>query len=352
MSVSVMTQDRTADLLELAQAVPGAYLAVGRSVQITGVAYDSRRVKPGDLFVAVPGFERDGHEFAAEAAAAGAVAIAAEQEVEGVPAGVPRLMVRSGREAMALISDAFYGHPSGGLALAGVTGTNGKTTTAFLIDAVLRAAGRVTGLMGTIHYRVGDRVFEAPRTTSEAADLQFYLSEMREAGASHAVMEVSSHALELKRVLGCEFAAAVFTNLTQDHLDFHGDMESYYRAKLRFFAEMAPAESIINFDDAYGRRIAAEAAGAAGPERRVLGYGLAEDADVRAGNLSVLAEGMSFDLIWQGGEFAVRTRLTGQHNVSNILAAAAACLAMGLSPEEVAEGIVFFRQESVHPNER
>jgi UDP-N-acetylmuramoyl-L-alanyl-D-glutamate--2,6-diaminopimelate ligase len=329
-----MTPERISDLLELAQAVPGAHLAVGKSVQITGVAYDSRRVKPGDLFVAVPGFERDGHEFAAEAAAAGAAAIASEREVEGVE--IPRLMVRSGREAMALISDAFYGHPSGGLALAGVTGTNGKTTTAFLIDAVLRAAGRTTGLMGTIHYRVGDRVFEAPRTSPEAPDLQFYLSEMREANASHAVMEVSSHALELGRVLGCEFAAAVFTNLTQDHLDFHGDMESYFRAKLRFFAEMAPAESIVNFDDAYGRRIAAEAAG---PERRVLGYGLAEDADVRAGNLSVSAEGMSFDLIWQGSEFAVRTRLTGQHNVSNILAAAAACLAMGLSPEEVAEGI-------------
>ncbi|MEE9257524.1 MAG: Mur ligase family protein, partial [bacterium] len=302
MSVSVMTPDRISDLLELARAVPGAHLAVGQSVQITGVAYDSRRVKPGDLFVAVPGFERDGHEFATEAAAAGAAAIAAEQEVEGVPAGVPRLMVRSGREAMALISDAFYGHPSGGLALAGVTGTNGKTTTAFLIDAVLRAAGRVTGLMGTIHYRVGDRVFETPRTTSEAADLQFYLSEMREAGASHAVMEVSSHALELKRVLGCEFAAAVFTNLTQDHLDFHGDMEAYFRAKLRFFAEMAPANSILNFDDAYGRRIAAEIAGAAGAGGRVRSYGLAADADVRAGNLSVSAGGMSFDLIWQGGE--------------------------------------------------
>ena len=335
MSVSLMTKERTADLVELARAVPGARLEGAGDVQVRGVEFDSRCAREGSLFVAVSGFEVDGHEFARAAVDSGAAALVLEREVDGIPADIPRLMVPSSREAMALIADAFYGHPSGELALTGVTGTNGKTTTTFLIDAILRAAGRVTGQMGTIHYRVGNQVIENPRTTSEAPDLQFYLSEMLEAGASHAVMEVSSHALDLGRVLGCDFRAAVFTNLTQDHLDFHGDMERYFQAKLRLFTKMAPESSILNFDDPWGRKIAA----AGGTGGAVIGYGMAGDADVRAGSLSISAEGMCFDLISPGGNVPLESALTGRHNVSNILAAAAACLSLGLTLAEVADGV-------------
>ncbi|MBI2132066.1 MAG: UDP-N-acetylmuramoyl-L-alanyl-D-glutamate--2,6-diaminopimelate ligase, partial [Candidatus Tectomicrobia bacterium] len=181
-------------------------------MDVSGVAYDSRRVAPGDLFVAVRGFQTDGHLYAAEAVKAGAVALALEHEVEGVSPEIPRLMVRSGREALALFADAFYGHPTGALSLVGVTGTNGKTTTAFLIESILRASGRRTGLLGTIHYRIAERILEQPRTTPEAPDLQAFLSEILDAGGTHAVMEVSSHGLALERVKGCEFSAAVFTN--------------------------------------------------------------------------------------------------------------------------------------------
>ena len=328
-----MTEERTATLLELARAVPGARMEGAGDVQVRGVEFDSRRVRRGSLFVAVPGFEVDGHKFARAAVESGAAALVLERGVDGIPTDIPRLMVPSSREAMALIADAFYGHPSGDLALTGVTGTNGKTTTTFVIDAILRAAGHVTGQMGTIHYQVGSQVLENPRTTSEAPDLQCYLSEMLEAGASHAVMEVSSHALNLGRVLGCDFKAAVFTNLTQDHLDFHGDMERYFEAKLRLFTEMAPESSILNFEDPWGLKIAASAGGA------VIGYGMAGEADVRAGNLSISAEGMCFELITPGGNVPVESALTGQHNVSNVLAAAAACLSLGLTLAKVADGV-------------
>ncbi|MEK6710275.1 MAG: UDP-N-acetylmuramoyl-L-alanyl-D-glutamate--2,6-diaminopimelate ligase [Nitrospinota bacterium] len=330
-----MAERRTHPFLELARAVPGASARGGRGVEVSGVACDSRRAAPGDLFVAVRGFQADGHLFAAQAVQAGAAAVALEREVEGLPAGLPRLMVRSGREALAFLADAFYGHPTGALSLVGVTGTNGKTTTAFLIESILRASGRRTGLLGTIHYRIGGRVIEQPRTTPEAPDLQAFLSEILESGGTHAVMEVSSHGIALDRVKGCEFAAAVFTNLTQDHLDFHGDMESYFGVKRVFFTGCPPGASIVNVDDPYGRRMAQEAGGA------LWRYGMepGADAEVRARNLSLSAGGMRFDLIHPAGASRVETALIGRHNVSNILAASAACFALGLSAEEVVRGV-------------
>ncbi len=333
MSVNVMTENRRAFLFELAQAIPGARIEGDGGAEVSGVAFDSRRAGPGDLFVAVPGFEADGHDFAATAVASGAVALVLERLVDDIPKDVPFLLVPSCREAMALLADAFYGHPSGDLALAGVTGTNGKTTTAFLIDAILRASSRVTGLMGTIHYRVGSEIIANPRTTSEAPDLQYYLAKMLKAGAGHAVMEVSSHALELKRVLGCSFKVAVFTNLTQDHLDFHGDMESYFQAKLRLFTEMAPEVSVLNTDDPFGKVIASEAVG------DVRSYGFSGEADVGAEGLSVTAGGMDFELTYPGGREKIESSLIGHHNASNILAASAACMALGLAPGEIAEGV-------------
>ncbi len=328
-----MAKNRIKNFLDLAQVIPGARAIGGDGIEVSGIIYDSRSVGAGDLFVAIPGFEMDGHDYAASAVNAGASGIVIEHAVGGVPPQVPRIVVPSCREAVALLADAFHGHPSGSLSLVGVTGTNGKTTTAFLIDAILRTAGRTTGLMGTIHYRVGERIIEAPRTTSEAPDVQAYLAEMLEAGASHAVMEVSSHALDLNRVLGCEFSAAVFTNLTQDHLDFHGDMESYFRAKRRFFTELSPKVSVLNFDDPYGKRLAGEATG------DVWTFGRTGGAKVQADNLSVSAEGMSFDFLYPDGAVRMETALTGQHNTNNILAASATCLALGLSLDEIAEGV-------------
>ena len=329
----MVVSEKSASFEELTQAVPGERAAGDFSAQITGVAYDSRLVRPGDVFVAVAGFQADGHDFAKDAVDRGAAALVVERKIEGVSPEVPQFVAPSGREALSRLGDAFYGHPSGELALIGVTGTNGKTTTAFLIDAILRSAGRRTGLMGTIHYRVGDEVFEEPRTTSEGPDLQRYLRRMADAGASHAVMEVSSHGLALDRLYGCEFQAAVFSNLTQDHLDFHGDMESYFQAKLKLFKEFSPANAIVNADDAYGRRIAAEARG------QVWTYALDARADLGVENLLSSSAGMSFRMLTPAGGVGVETALIGRHNLSNILAASAACLSQGLTPEEVAAGV-------------
>ncbi len=323
----------SASFEELTRAVPGERAAGDFSAQITGVAYDSRLVRSGDVFVAVAGFQADGHDFARDAVDGGAAALVVERKIEGISPEVPQFVAPSGREALSRVGDAFYGHPSGELALIGVTGTNGKTTTAFLIDAILRSAGRRTGLMGTIHYRVGDEVYEEPRTTSEGPDLQRYLRRMADAGASHAVMEVSSHGLALDRLCGCEFQAAVFSNLTQDHLDFHGDMEAYFQAKRKLFKEFSPANSIVNIDDAYGRRIAAEARG------RVWTYALDAGADLGVESLSNSSAGMRFQMVTPAGGVRVETALIGRHNLSNILAASAACLSQGLTPEEVAAGV-------------
>ena len=333
MSGALVVREKSVSFEELTRAMPGAMAVGGFSVNITGVAYDSRLVEAGDVFVAVTGFEADGHHFARDAVDAGAVALVVEREIEGISLEIPQFLAPSCREALSLMGDAFYGHPSGELALIGVTGTNGKTTTAFLIDSILRSSGRRTGLMGTIHYRVGDEVFEEPRTTSEGPDLQLYLRRMVDAGASHAVMEVSSHGLALGRLLGCAFQAAVFSNLTQDHLDFHGDMESYFQAKLKLFKQFSPANSIVNTDDAYGRRIAAEARG------NVWTYALGDEADLGVEDLSSSPSGMKFRMLTPAGGVKVETALIGRHNLSNILAASAACLSQGLTPAEVAAGI-------------
>ena len=313
--------------------MPGARGTGNFSAHVSGVAYDSRLAQAGDVFVAVAGFEADGHDFVWDAVEAGAAALVVERKIEGLPHDIPQFIAPSCREALSFIGDAFYGHPSGELALIGVTGTNGKTTIAFLIDSILRSSGRASGLMGTIHYRVGRHVFEEPRTTPEGPDLQHYLRQMVDAGASHAVMEVSSHGLALGRLLGCEFQAAVFSNLTQDHLDFHGDMESYFQAKQRLFQEFSPRHSIANADDGHGRRIAGEAQG------EVWTYALDRGADFGVEDLSVSPSGMNFRMLSPGGSTKVSTALIGRHNLSNILAASAACLSQGLGLDEVAAGV-------------
>jgi UDP-N-acetylmuramoyl-L-alanyl-D-glutamate--2,6-diaminopimelate ligase len=297
---------------------------------VTSVTHRVQDVRPGALHVCVPGFTADGHDFAPRAVAAGAVALVVERRLE---LDVTQLEVESSRLAMAAAADAFYGHPSGELAVVGVTGTSGKTTTTFLTSAVLEAAGLRPGLLGTVEARIGGRVRPAVRTTPESVDLQATFREMLAAGDRSCAMEVSSHALELHRVDHVEFAAAAFTNLSQDHLDFHADMEEYFAAKALLFRE-APAA--INVGDAYGRRLAGMAGGP------VLTYaGAADaDADVRPHAVEVGAGG-AIALIAQTprGPLPLDVRLRGGFNVENVLCAVALAEVLELPHAAVRAGV-------------
>jgi UDP-N-acetylmuramoyl-L-alanyl-D-glutamate--2,6-diaminopimelate ligase len=284
-------------------------------VQVTDLAYDNRAAQPGTLFFCVPGFTRDGHDFAPDAIARGAVALVVERPL-GL--GVPEVLVGDVRAAMAHAAARFQGDPTARLRVAGVTGTNGKTTTTYLLRGVLAASGVQTGLLGTVKAVVGGVERDAKHTTPEAIDLQRTFVEMLAAGDAACTMEVSSHALELHRATAIHWAVAVFTNLTQDHLDFHPDMETYFLAKRRLF-EAAEGPRVINVDDPYGRRLAQEFA--------AITFAVDADADYRATNLAFDASGSSFDL---DGE-RVELPLPGRFNVSNALGVLAAAEALGVS---------------------
>ena len=286
---------------------------------IASLAYDSRAVRPGALFFCVPGERSDGHDHAAQAVAAGAVALVAERPL-GL--GVPEVVVPSTRAAMGPAAARFHGDPSAELQVVGVTGTNGKTTTAFLARALLQAAGRPCGLLGTVTSVVGGRERPAGRTTPEAIDLQADLRAMLDGGERACAMEVSSHALQMGRVAGVRFAAAIFTNLTQDHLDFHGTMEEYFQAKRRLFVPEAPGVSVVNLDDPYGRRLAAEL-----PE--AVTFALDRDAAYRAHDVRVGPAGCRLRLEGPGGACSLTLGLPGRFNVANALGAFAAVHAVG-----------------------
>jgi len=309
------------------------------ALEVKGVAYDSRTVEPGDLFVAVPGMKVDGHDFLANAAAWGAVAAVVERAIPAPP--LPLVRVPSARRALADLACRLYDDPTRVLTLVGVTGTNGKTTTCYLMESILTAAGHVPGVVGTVEPRLRGQRMEAPeavaaRTTPEAPDLQALFARMVRDGATAAVMEVSSHALALERVRGCAFDVAVFTNLTADHLDFHGTMERYFAAKRRLFTEYAPGTAAINVDDPWGRRLAAEVQGA-------VTYGVGDDDGplprVHPTDLVVDADGIRFAVVHEHGEVAVVSPLAGTHNVYNLLCAVATSLALGLSSDVIARGI-------------
>jgi UDP-N-acetylmuramoyl-L-alanyl-D-glutamate--2,6-diaminopimelate ligase len=317
---------------DLVARVPGAVLHADPDLVVTDVTHDSRKVSAGTLFVAIRGLAVDGNAFTDAARKKGAAAVASEEPPR---AGLPWVRVRDAREALALLSAALLGDPAAHLELVGVTGTNGKTTTTHLIDAVLRAAGKRVGLLGTIQYRIADRQAEAVRTTPEASDLQKLFREMVDASCSHAVLEVSSHALALKRVHGCAFKVAVFTNLTRDHLDFHGDMENYFEAKRLLFASLLRPEgwAIVNVDDDHGETLAATSRG------RVMTYAIERPADIRAEGISVSLAGTSFVARTSAGDFEVRTSLLGRFNVQNMLGALGACLALRLPREAILAGL-------------
>lgn len=300
--------------------------------EITGIAYDSREVKPGCLFVAIPGFHVDGHNYLADAAARGAAAAVISRNVP-VPPQLTWLQVTDTRKALSLLAQRFFGFPAQKLRLVGVTGTNGKTTTTLLVDHILRRAGHQVGVIGTVKVRIADQEYPVKHTTPEAADLQAYLARMVSSGAGYAVMEVSSHALALDRVAGCEFDLAVFTNLTQDHLDLHGDMQSYLEAKALLFSSLAPAgkpdkAGIVNNDDA--------AAAFLRQQTRVplITYGVRQPADWQAGEINFDHAGTRFQLLQRGrrqGWFQVVT--PGLFSVYNALAAIAVCSHEGVPLE-------------------
>jgi len=302
-----------------------------RAVEISGLAYDNRTVTPGTLFFCVRGFTRDGHEFAADAVARGAAALVVDHPLTTL--AVPQVVVADVRAAMAPAAAAFYGNPTARLRVAGVTGTNGKTTTVYLLRALLQAAGVQTGLLGTVTSIVGGREREVQRTTPEAIDLQHTFSEMLAGGDRACVMEVSSHALELARVDAIEFETAVFTNLTQDHLDFHPTMEEYFAAKRSLFTAHDPSHAVVNIDDSFGRRLAAEL-------EHPITYGLnADRASFRAVDVETDLAGSRFVLHAPDGERTVSSPLRGRFNVYNVLAALAAADAMGVPLDSAVETV-------------
>ncbi|MCU1382095.1 MAG: murE [Acidobacteria bacterium] len=299
---------------------------------VAGIAYDSRAVTPGQVFVALKGEHADGTAFARDAIARGAAAIVSEQAAPaGVP--VPWAIVEDARLALAVLAAAFYRDPSREMQVIGITGTNGKTTTAYLVAAIFDAARIRCGVLGTVGYRIGDEVRDATRTTPEAPDVHALLREMVEKQCGACAMEVSSHALSLRRVDGISFAAAIFTNLTRDHLDFHADMDDYFRAKRRLF-EMLPrdAPSLVNLDDPRGAALV-DAGG------RPVTYAINRAADVTPGPLSFSLDGLSFDVRTPRGTLQVTSKLVGRPNVYNILAAVSAAAALDVPFDAIEAGL-------------
>jgi UDP-N-acetylmuramoyl-L-alanyl-D-glutamate--2,6-diaminopimelate ligase len=303
-----------------------------RGTLVVGASFDSRAASEGELFFCIPGATSDGHDFAQDVVARGVVALCVERLVETSPA-VPQVVVSSVRRAMPAMSAAVFGNPAEELSLLGVTGTNGKTTTAFIIESILRADGRKTGLIGTIETRIGDRARPGIRTTPESLDLQKLLWEMKEADVSAVAMEVTSHALALHRVDGLRFSSAAFTNLTQDHLDFHKDMDDYFMAKAELFRPERTDKGAVNVDDSYGRKLYGQAA------IESLPFGVSEDAEVRAVDVMSDASGSRFKLVMPDGSADVVTRLVGPFNVSNCLAAAASASNIGVDTDVIREGL-------------
>jgi UDP-N-acetylmuramoyl-L-alanyl-D-glutamate--2,6-diaminopimelate ligase len=310
-------------------------------VGIEGLAYDSRAVEPGSLFFCVTGLKSDGHEFAEQAVEAGAAALVVERPLD---LDAPQVEVKDARAAMAPLAAAFHGDPTAAMTVVGITGTNGKTTTAFLVRELIEAAGSRCGLLGTVQRVVGGAAEEVERTTPEAIDLQATFRRMLDAGDSACVMEVSSHALVLHRADAIRFDAKAFTNLTQDHLDFHTDMEDYFAAKRMLFAGASGVReggvAVVNVDDPYGRRLADELLAGAGEARALVTFSAAgADADFTATEVSFDTAGAAFRCRTPEGELDVRTGLPGQFNVENALAALATASALGMDVAAAAEAL-------------
>lgn len=318
LGVRVRKKERTMKLAQLLEGVP-VQAAVDLETEIAEVRCDSRMVQPGDLFVAIRGFETDGHRYIASAMQRGAAAVVCEEAPEGVPA----VTVADARAALALIGANRFGHPAESMVMVGVTGTNGKTTTTYFIKAILEAGGAKVGLIGTNQNLIGDEVLETERTTPESYELQELFARMRDAGCTHVVMEVSSHALALKRVYGIRFRAALFTNLTQDHLDFHGTMEEYRKVKAILFTQAD--EGVINADDPVAGQMLADAKC---PVTTFSAHG--HPADLRAEGAELHASGIRFTAVRGEERAVVDLGIPGQFTISNALGALEICRVLGV----------------------
>lgn len=307
-------------------------------LEIKGLTYDSRQVQPGSLFVALRGHQQNGHDYLHDAVRKGAVALVAE-EFKGIREDVTKVKVPNSREALSKLAVQFYDTPCRGLNLIGITGTNGKTTTSYLLESILWAGGRKPGVLGTITYRFSGKVHPAPVTTPESLELMRLMREMADAGATDVIMEASSHALDQGRTRDCPFKVAIFTNLTRDHLDYHGNMDAYFKAKSRLFLGLGEngcgydCHAVINMDDPKGRELAAMI------QSTLWTYGFEKTCRVHGEVLEVDKSGLKFKLVTPAGERTIRSTLLGRFNLYNMMAAAAAGLALNISMDAVAEGI-------------
>lgn len=308
-------------------------------VEVRNIQYDSRKVGRGDMFVAIRGGSMDGHVFIEQAIVHGANTVVMENDAAladsyFMHAGVVKIVVQDSRKALALMAGNFYGHPSKNVQLIAVTGTNGKTSTTHLIKSILEARGGRVGLIGTIEYKVGDETIPATHTTPESLELNQLLAGMVTKGCTAVVMEVSSHALALNRVYGLEFKGATFTNLTQDHLDFHGSMDEYFKAKKYLFDGLtASAHALTNADDEHGLAIIEET------KAKSTTYGIEKPADYKAENIQLSVHGTIFSVIHNGNTEQVHSSLIGRFNIANILAAYSTTSALGIQPGQILDGI-------------
>jgi UDP-N-acetylmuramyl-tripeptide synthetase len=327
----------------LLEAVPVMHFAGVEDQIIDSVHYDSRTVTPGGLFVAIQGHRWDGYTYIEEAIENGAVAVLTEKEWSGRPS-ISVAQVENARLALAAVSSAFYGDPCRELCMIGITGTNGKTTTAYLMESILNAAGLEVGVIGTINYRFGGQSFTSPVTTPESLDLMRLLRKMADSGVTHVVLEVSSHALDLHRVAFCEFDVGVFTNLSREHLDYHHDMETYWQCKrelcvgrLGVGSKRGRATAVTNWDDLKGKELYGEVSV---PCLRV---GLSDDCEIRAQDINLTKDAASGRVRTPEGEFDFTSSLVGKHNVYNILSATGVAIALGLPLDTIQKGIMDLR---------
>ncbi len=304
-------------------------LLYGEEKEITGIAYDSRKVKKGDLFVCITGFQTDGHTYAQKAVEAGAVAILCEKEIDSKEVTV--VQTKNTRQALALLSVNYYQNPCQSMNLIGVTGTNGKTTTTYLIKSVLDRIGHKVGVIGTIENRIGDKILHADRTTPESLELQELFYDMKQQNVTDVVMEVSSHSLDLHRVDGIKYNISIFTNLTQDHLDYHKTMENYKMAKALLFQRSD--KSVINIDDNAGEFMKQNAKGS------VLTFGIDKEADLQAKDIEVSADGVKFTMCYQQKQYPVSLHTPGRFSIYNALGAIGACILMEIALEDIIAGL-------------
>jgi UDP-N-acetylmuramoyl-L-alanyl-D-glutamate--2,6-diaminopimelate ligase len=324
------------NLVEVFQGADVSLPAGASSLGIRQVACDSRKVQAGALFFALHGAKADGNAFIQDAIKRGTIAIASEAPAPPkLPAGVVWIQVREARKALAITTANFLGHPANALQLVAITGTNGKTTTTSVVDAIVKASGAKTGLFGTIAYHTPLGDYPAPNTTPESVDLQGFFAEIRDAGGKYAVLEASSHSLAMDRLWGCHFQAAVFTNLTREHMDFHKTFEDYFAAKKKLFEGTGagvPEVAVLNTDDEFGKRLA-------GLAKKSVTYGLESDADITTKKFQLTFDGLTFTAQTPDGKIHVESRLVGTINVYNLLAAIGAAQALGLSNEVIENGI-------------